>query len=556
MEDPSSGGRVQGEDRIGASGSDGSSSPNESSSQLLSMVNLATMSDSQFRESLDALLGDNFSSTTASNSTAVDPVVPIVSLANEAISTNETIPPLPEFPCTTSFGPEIELGPLPDQCATANLGSATLSPTPPSMCYSAPPLVAMMPPPAPMQFLSGPNNTGISNAMVPPMFPQTYMMPQTVGPLNMSAPSSFSQQQHAPLMAPVSSISLPMSSNFPSTSKGLASVEQIPLAQAGPPLPPTVSSSSATTSVATKKRARSRSTAPKEEEPAKNEFRKRRADRNAREQQRAQQVTDQIVLLRKLLEQSGVPLSKTDKFSTLIMVEKYIRSLQLKSAQLAADHQQLLLAMKQTSDHLNTTKASNSKNFVSSSSGSDDASNPSSGQESEEEGLPAVRGINYKWIFDSCPFPVAIASIDGRFMEINKEFEELTGYSRNELLPLERASMKDSKDSSNEESATNSEKKCNMSIFNILHRECIERLFCPMSKILQLYSNDDDDDDQGDDSTCEESGGDKDTIVQVVQLCKRSGRKVRCRFGAVRWRRSTDVMLMSRSSHSIERRRK
>jgi PAS domain len=190
--------------------------------------------------------------------------------------------------------------------------------------------------------------------------------------------------------------------------------------------------------------------------------------------------------------------------------------------------------MKQTSEHLTSTKASSSKDFVSSSSGSDDASNPSSGQDSEEEGLPAVKGINYKWIFDSCPFPVAIASIDGRFMEINKEFEELTGYSRKELLPLERASMKSSKESSNEESAPNGDKKCNMSIFNILHRECIERLFCPMSKILQLYSNDDDDDDQGDDSTCEENGGDKDTIVQVVQLCKRSGQKVRCRFSAVR----------------------
>jgi PAS domain-containing protein len=524
------------DDRIGASGSDGSSSsPNESSSQILGIVNLATMSDSQFRESLDALLGDNFSSTATSNSLAVDPVAPSVSLANETISTSEMIPPLPEFPCTTSFGPELGLSPLPDQGATADLDSATLSPTPPSMCYSAPPLVAMMPPPGgPIQFISAPNNTGISNALVPPMFPQTFMMPQSVGPLHMSAQSSFSQQQQAPLMAPMSSISLPMSINFPSSTR-LSLTEQIPLAQTGAPLPPNVISSSATTSlVATKKRARSRSTAPKEVEPDKNEFRKRRADRNAREQQRAQQVTDQIGLLRKLLEQSGVALSKTDKFSTLIMVEKYIRSLQMKSAQLAADHQQLLLAMKQTSEHLNSTKASSSKEFVSSSSGSDDASNPSSGQDSEEEGLPAVKGINYKWIFDSCPFPVAIASIDGRFMEINKEFEELTGYSRNELLPLERAAMKNSKDSSNEESATNNEKKCNMSIFNILHRECIERLFCPMSKILQLYSNDDDDDDQGDDSTCEENGGDKDTIVQDVQLCKRSGRKVRCRFGAVR----------------------
>jgi Helix-loop-helix DNA-binding domain len=335
MEDPSLGGRVEGEERIGASGSDrSSSSPNESSSQLLSMVNLATMSDSQFQESLDALLGDNFSSTTASNSIAVDPVAPIASLANESISTNEMIPPLPEFPCTTSFGPELGLGPLPDQGApTDNLGSAALSPKPPSMCYSAPPLVAIMPPPAPMQFVSAPNNTGMANALVPPMFPHTFMMPKTVGPLNMSGQSSFSQQQQAPLMAPVSSISLPMPNIFPSTSLGLASAEP-----AGPPLPPTVSSSSSatTTSAATKKRARSRSTAPKEEvEPDKNEFRKRRADRNAREQQRAQQVTDQIALLRKLLEQSGVSLSKTDKFSTLIMVEKYIRSLQMKSAQLA-----------------------------------------------------------------------------------------------------------------------------------------------------------------------------------------------------------------------------
>jgi len=49
-----------------------------------------------------------------------------------------------------------------------------------------------------------------------------------------------------------------------------------------------------------------------------------------------------------------------------------------------------------------------------------------------------VRSVDYKCIFDRCGMPLAVASIDGRLMDCNEEFVKLTGYRREELLPMEQ----------------------------------------------------------------------------------------------------------------------
>ena len=276
------------------------------------------------------------------------------------------------------------------------------------------------------------------------------------------------------------------------------------------------------------------------------DFRKRKSDRNAREQQRAQQVTDQIAHLRDLIVRSGVTLDKVDKFSTLIAVEQYIRSLQSKSLELKEEHENLLSTLQQTSELVNSQYvASASPNPVSSGgeeSGNQaqDSSDQDTDDHSSEEDtttMSMVKDINYKWIFDCCPFATGVASIDGRFLDCNKEFEVMTGYTRAELLPLEDQAKDDEKIAGTEGSLASTtpddvprppltpKKTRNMSIFNVLHRECIERLFCAMSTVLQK-SNDTDGCDEEDKNEPDNEEKCSDTITQEVTLCKRSNQKV------------------------------
>jgi PAS domain-containing protein len=298
-----------------------------------------------------------------------------------------------------------------------------------------------------------------------------------------------------------------------------------------------VSSSSATSAAAAAVRKRGHySTFPISEDES--DLRKRKSDRNAREQQRAQQVTDQIAHLRDLIVKSGVALEKVDKFSTLIAVEKYIRSLQTKSIELKTEHDNLLATLQQTSELVNSQYVSSAPpNPVSSGGEESCQAQDSSDQETDDhsEGdttSPLMKDVNYKWIFDCCPFATGVASIDGRFLDCNKEFEVMTGYTRAELLPLQHQSSIDGEEvgETSPDNATlpsTPKKSRNMSIFNVLHRECIERLFCAMSIVLQKCNNTDND--EGNSNKTENDDDEEkcnDTITQEVTLCKRSNAKV------------------------------
>lgn len=200
------------------------------------------------------------------------------------------------------------------------------------------------------------------------------------------------------------------------------------------------------------------------------EWSKRRQDRNVREQQRAHQITQQIAVLRTLLQKAKLPF-KPDKFSTLQATEQYIRELQSESVDLSTQHQNLLKTLQQTTEHMHTPYGTESV--------------AADEQTPETASKDFISGINYQWIFRASPTAFCLTSIDGRFMDCNQRFQETTGYDRATLLPKEHdASVAQ-----------------NMSIFNVLSKSSIENVFCNMSKMLSF------------DNTCN-----NDSFVTVVHL--------------------------------------
>jgi PAS domain-containing protein len=162
---------------------------------------------------------------------------------------------------------------------------------------------------------------------------------------------------------------------------------------------------------------------------------RRRYDRNAREQQRSQQITVQIDVLKNVLTEANVQF-KPDKYSTLVTVVDYVKTLQERSTLLDQEHKKLLDTISKT------TEIVNGLYVPAESSSSDVLSGPCSRPEPtpEDETLVFVRGLDYKAVFAFCPFACAIANIDGRFLDCNQDFENITGYTRDELLPLEASS--------------------------------------------------------------------------------------------------------------------
>ena len=265
---------------------------------------------------------------------------------------------------------------------------------------------------------------------------------------------------------------------------------------------------------------------------------KRRQDRNMREQQRSHQITSQIDHLREVLASANVPF-KPDKYSTLVSVVDYIKELQERSSMLDAEHKKLIDTIARTDNivkesHLPPSASANAAAAGgSSSSGVDSSSLSASGSSSDiynEDELVFVRNVDYKSIFFRCGMPLAVASIDGRFLDCNVEFETATGYKREELLPsveplvivtgaasedpsslsagsgmdelgnpstqpLQQGGTDASTDtaspddiaSSTSGSAmkSNTGQSKNLSLFNLLCRDCMEHVFLALSKILK-----------------------------------------------------------------------
>jgi len=215
---------------------------------------------------------------------------------------------------------------------------------------------------------------------------------------------------------------------------------------------------------------------------------RRRMDRNLREQQRSHKITDQICVLRDILAGANVHF-KPDKHSTLVSVVEYIKQLQTRSQLLDSEHKNLLDTISKTNKIVNgyhQTTADGETLQVS----NDLLDDGPPGVALEEEYAVFVRHLDYKNVFKQCGIALAVASIDGRFIDCNEEFEKLTGYGRDELLPSEpkesneiRADSVPSKSSLNFPLAKSSTK--NLSLFNLLDKKDMQQVFLAMSRMLK-----------------------------------------------------------------------
>jgi PAS domain-containing protein len=230
----------------------------------------------------------------------------------------------------------------------------------------------------------------------------------------------------------------------------------------------------------------------------------RRAGRNLREQQRSQKITQQIDELRDLLATANIPF-KADKYSTLVTVSDFIKELQAKSAMLDAEHKKLIETISKTNEIVNNQYVPASSRGDHSPGGmeinADSPDQASSSEESDE--LIFVRSIDYQTVFSSCGVPLAVASIDGRFMDCNSEFEKFTGYHREEILPHHNTGVVGPDTATSSSSALPGEEvsvvpnkhsttsRKNLSLFNLLSREDMEGVFFAMSVMLKSPSAND-----------------------------------------------------------------
>ena len=188
--------------------------------------------------------------------------------------------------------------------------------------------------------------------------------------------------------------------------------------------------------------------------------------------------------------------SKSDKYSTLVSVVDYIKELQQRSAMLDEEHRKLLSTIEQTNELANspffsakTTTGEASTAQVSTSSTSDTAATAALMEEEEDYGV-FVKGLDYKSVFAQNCFALAVASIDGRFLDCNDEFVSLCGFSRDELLPSEAANS-NSNTTLRPDAAPDAKAAAvmptprNLSLFNLLTREDMEEVFSAMSNMLK-----------------------------------------------------------------------
>jgi len=153
---------------------------------------------------------------------------------------------------------------------------------------------------------------------------------------------------------------------------------------------------------------------------------RRRYDRNQREQQRSLKISQQINDLRTVLTESKLQF-KPNKISILINVVEYIKRLKMKSAQLESEHKKLL-------DTLETTSTIVTSGIASTIDSTFDATDDK--PETHQAGNASngvLDGINFEDMFHSCNIGLGVAALDGRFLDCNEVFEQVSGYSKEEL---------------------------------------------------------------------------------------------------------------------------
>lgn len=178
---------------------------------------------------------------------------------------------------------------------------------------------------------------------------------------------------------------------------------------------------------------------------------KRRYERNSREQQRSHQISQQIKQLRDVLSEAKVSF-KPNKFSILVSVSEYIQQLQSQAIVLDADYQRLVETIRQTQEAVEgggtssgdaAAPSSSSAAIISSEEGDSRSRTYSYSQKDlyysyNSSGLDDdgsfMQSIDYEQIFLHCPYPWALASLDGRVLCCNPKFAESVGATHHAQL--------------------------------------------------------------------------------------------------------------------------
>jgi PAS domain-containing protein len=246
-------------------------------------------------------------------------------------------------------------------------------------------------------------------------------------------------------------------------------------------LAPTLERSSDVSVIAGKKRPRDVTEVSENED----EGSRRRQDRNVREQQRSQQITGQISGLKQVLEEANIQF-KPDKHSTLVSVVDYVKQLQERSRMLEGEHEKLQDTITKTNEMVESQKQAPSVD-PSVPLSNDLLTDGNTTSPFEEDSLVLIEGLDYRAVFGSCLLPCSIASVDGRFLDCNKQFEEVTGYNRQELFPSEEGndSESDLSVSDSGEKETKVKVVKNQSFFNILNQDDMREVFGAMSDMLR-----------------------------------------------------------------------
>lgn len=180
----------------------------------------------------------------------------------------------------------------------------------------------------------------------------------------------------------------------------------------------------------------------------------RRFERNMREQQRSYRISQQIKLLRDVLEENKIPF-KPNKFSILVSVVEYIKQLQAGVIMLDSEHGRLVETIRETNNMVQnriipSTAASNfcgemaplmmvdKNNNTSMSTSSTNDTNKNDTTSSELAQIISsewlVKGLDFYSIFCHCPSALAVASLDGRVLSCNSAFELLLCVRKDDII--------------------------------------------------------------------------------------------------------------------------
>lgn len=212
----------------------------------------------------------------------------------------------------------------------------------------------------------------------------------------------------------------------------------------------------------------------------------KREERNQREKERSFRISKQINELRNLLSSGGVVVPKGTKSSVLTEAASYIRMLQKHQYQSEIDRHQLVQQMQMIGGGALGQQASTAIRHVAAQNGVWSLGNfggvpPNSAmtfyQGTEESTTPdavqcestdvlltaSMKDHDYRFVFNSSPVGMAVASMGGALIDCNKLFCQLSNYSKQEV--------------------------CSMTIFNFTSRQDLHHAFDLISKMISPPSD-------------------------------------------------------------------